>query len=48
MIPLLKNPPARFPKRTIREATDPWWIVKVKSRQEKALANDFLEKQNPN
>ncbi len=45
MIPLSKNPPARFPQRPIREAEAPWWVAKVKPRQEKALASDFIERQ---
>lgn len=45
MIPLSKNPPARFPQRLIREAEAPWWVAKVKPRQEKALAVDFIERQ---
>jgi transcription antitermination factor NusG len=36
------NPPARFPTRPIGEAREPWWIAKVKPRQEKALAADFI------
>jgi transcription antitermination factor NusG len=36
------NPPARHPDRPIEAATEPWWVVKVKPRQEKALAADFL------
>lgn len=44
MRPLYKTPPARYPKRSIQEALEPWWIAKVKPRQEKALAADFLEK----
>jgi transcription antitermination factor NusG len=42
MIPLSKNPPARFPTRSIHEAEAPWWVAKVKPRQEKALAFDLL------
>jgi transcription antitermination factor NusG len=38
-----ENPPARHPQRPIREATAPWWLAKVKPRQEKALAFDLLE-----
>lgn len=45
MIPLSKNPPARYPKRPIHEAEGPWCIAKVKPRQEKALAGDFINKE---
>ncbi|MBD3315467.1 MAG: hypothetical protein GF344_06740 [Chitinivibrionales bacterium] len=38
MIPLTENPPPRHPDRPVREAEGPWWIAKVKPRQEKALA----------
>ncbi len=34
-------PPSRFPDRPIEQAQGKWWIVKVKSRQEKQLAFDF-------
>lgn len=34
--------PTRFPDRPIDAATAPWWIAKVKPRQEKLLAKDFL------
>ena len=37
-----ENPPARFPDRPIREASYPWWVAKVKPRQEKAIAFDFI------
>ncbi len=37
-----ENPPARFPARPIADAAGPWWIAKVKPRQEKALAFDFV------
>ncbi|MBD3392791.1 MAG: hypothetical protein GF418_11870 [Chitinivibrionales bacterium] len=36
------NPPARYPARRIHEAEAPWWIAKVKPRQEKALAFDLM------
>ncbi len=39
-----ENPPDRFPLRPIAEHDNPWWIAKVKPRQEKALAIDFIEK----
>ena len=42
MIPLSKNPPSRFPERPIHDAEAPWWVAKVKPRQEKALAFDFI------
>ena len=37
-----ENPPARFPARAITEAAAPWWVAKVKPRQEKAIAFDFI------
>jgi transcription antitermination factor NusG len=43
MIPLSKNPPARFPQKPIIESAHPWWIAKVKPRQEKALAFDLMQ-----
>lgn len=36
------NPPMRFPDRPIDAAEQRWWIAKVKPRQEKQLALDFL------
>jgi transcription antitermination factor NusG len=39
---LSENPPARFPARPIGKAEGPWWIAKVKPRQEKALAFDLV------
>lgn len=36
------NPPSRFPDRPIEQAATRWWIAKVKPRQEKALAFDFI------
>ncbi len=44
MIPLSKNPPPRFPGRPIHDAEAPWWVAKVKPRQEKALAFDFVNR----
>lgn len=44
MIPLSKNPPSRYPERSILEAEHRWWVAKIKSRQEKALAGDLLER----
>jgi transcription termination/antitermination protein NusG len=39
-----ENPPARFPENArIDEAASPWWIAKVKPRQEKALAFDCIK-----
>jgi len=38
-----ENPPSRFPDRPIREAAHPWWVAKIKPRQEKALAFDFIK-----
>lgn len=43
MLPLSKNPPARFPERAIHDAEGPWCIAKVKPRQEKVLAFDFIK-----
>jgi transcription antitermination factor NusG len=37
-----ENPPARFPHRPILAAEFPWWVAKVKPRQEKAIASDFI------
>jgi len=37
-----ENPPARYPNRAIADAQLPWWVAKVKPRQEKALAFDFI------
>lgn len=34
--------PARFPDRPLDQATERWWIAKVKPRQEKQLAADFF------
>ena len=44
MIPLSKNPPSRFPQQPIIVTDAPWWVAKVKPRQEKALAFDLLER----
>ncbi|MBD3346269.1 MAG: hypothetical protein GF401_14535 [Chitinivibrionales bacterium] len=38
------NPPARYPERPIAGATDPWWIAKLRPRQEKALAVDCIKR----
>ncbi len=35
--------PSRYPERPINEAEERWWIAKVKPRQEKQLAADFLK-----
>jgi len=35
-------PPSRFPDRPIEQAEGKWWIAKVKARQEKKLAFDFV------
>ncbi len=43
MIAMSKNPPIRFPDRLIEDAPLPWWVAKVKPRQEKALAFDLIE-----
>jgi|WetSurMetagenome_2_1015567.scaffolds.fasta_scaffold00022_33 transcription antitermination factor NusG len=37
-----ENPPPRFPDKPIDKAESPWWIAKVKPRQEKALAFDLI------
>ena len=39
-----ENPPARFPVKPLDEYSLPWWVAKVKPRQEKALAFDFIAK----
>ena len=39
---LSDNPPSRYPSRPIAEAAHPWWVAKVKPRQEKAFAFDLL------
>jgi transcription antitermination factor NusG len=39
------NPPSRFPARPVAEARYPWWVAKVKPRQEKACAFDLLRGQ---
>ena len=39
-----ENPPARHPHRPLCEAQAPWWIAKVKPRQEKAIAFDFIKR----
>jgi transcription antitermination factor NusG len=36
------NPPVRFPDRPIAQAELPWFVVHVKPRQEKALADDCM------
>ena len=38
-----KIPPSRFPVRPIDKADFRWWIAKVKPRQEKQLAFDFID-----
>lgn len=42
MIPLSKNPPARYPKGEISTSDNPWWVAKLKARQEKAFAFELL------
>jgi transcription antitermination factor NusG len=37
-----ENPPARHPDRPLDENGAPWWVAKVKPRQEKAIAADFI------
>jgi transcription antitermination factor NusG len=36
------TPPSRYPERPIVQAEAKWWIAKVKPRQEKQLAFDFM------
>lgn len=38
-----KTPPSRFPDRPIESANERWWVAKVKPRQEKQLAFDFIK-----
>lgn|SRR5512133_2473366 len=38
-----KIPPSRYPERPIDKAAFRWWIAKVKPRQEKQLAFDFID-----
>lgn len=38
------NPPSRFPERPIAEAEHPWFVVHVKPRTEKAVADDCVRK----
>ncbi len=38
-----ENPPARHPDRPVSQAPGPWWVAKVKPRQEKALAFDLIK-----
>lgn len=45
MIRLSENPPTRHPARPIHDAAFPWWVAKVKPRQEKALAFDLMERE---
>lgn len=38
-----ENPPPRFPEnKTISAALNPWFVVKLKPRQEKAFADDLI------
>jgi transcription antitermination factor NusG len=37
-----ENPPSRYPVRSIGDSKEPWWVAKIKPRQEKALACDFM------
>jgi transcriptional antiterminator NusG len=37
-----ENPPARHPDCPIQERETPWWVAKIKPRQEKAIAFDFI------
>lgn len=36
-------PPSRFPEKPIDQAKERWWVAKVKPRQEKQLAFDFIQ-----
>jgi hypothetical protein len=45
VIPLSKNPPSRFPEGPINQGDNPWWVAKLKSRQEKAFAFDLLNRE---
>jgi transcription antitermination factor NusG len=42
MLPTTDIVPMRFPERSLDQAEERWWIAKVKPRQEKKLAEDFL------
>jgi hypothetical protein len=37
-----ENPPTRHPAGPISESKEPWWVAKVKPRQEKAIAFDLI------
>lgn len=37
------TPPSRFPIAPIEQANGRWWVAKVKPKQEKQLALDFIE-----
>jgi transcription antitermination factor NusG len=39
-----ENPPARYPQRPIDQANALWWVAKIKPRQEKAIAFDFISR----
>ena len=45
MLPLSKNPPSRYPEGPLLKGGKPWWVAKVKSRQEKAFAFDLLKRE---
>ena len=45
MLPISKNPPTRYPEGIIEKKETPWWVAKVKSRQEKAFAFDLLNRE---
>jgi transcription antitermination factor NusG len=38
-----ENPPSRYPDLPIAGSGSPWWVAKVKPRQEKALAFDLIK-----
>lgn len=37
-----ENPPTRFPDRPVDKAEAPWYVVKLRPRQEKAMAWDLV------
>jgi transcription antitermination factor NusG len=37
-----ENPPSRHPHHPIIQKNEPWWVAKVKPRQEKAVAFDLI------
>ena len=48
MIKLSDNPPVRWPESLdITQPPHPWWIAKIKPRQEKAFAFDCISHETP-